>query len=210
MRAAVLDRPTLPPLGLKPPRKSKVEGVFREPGSAHNDKIIYTEHVLDVAASKAAKRVKIDPVTGQEVWKKNTAGEPIYPILVRNEQFTTRRFVLLETPGRHVRKVYNFESTPEELEAVARQEREQDFFRGFVAEAVKAGLTPAQLIARIKADLAEPGEEPDQVESSITEEAVAKVMDEIEEEMTSMPDLEREDTAPVATAEKPKRRGRSK
>ena len=175
--AAVLGAPKLPAMELIPPRDAEVEGVFRQHGSVHNNRIIYFETTLDVAATKATARIKTDKA-GNEVWKRNQAtGEPIYPILVKTPVMQTRRFVLWpDNRNRHVKKVYHFEPTAEELQAIAQKEAEQTFFRDFVAESAKAGLTAAEVVARIKASILEPDERADQVELSVTEDVVAEMM----------------------------------
>jgi hypothetical protein len=181
--AAVLDAPTLPALELKPPRKAEVEGVFKMPGSAHHNRIIYSEVVVDAEATMKSARVKTDK-QGNEIWKRNpTTGEAIYPFIVKDVVMVRKRFVLLpDNRNRHVKKVYHFEPTAEEITELAQREAETTFFRDFVKEAAKAGLTAAQVISRIKADIVGPGEDVDQVEPSITEDVVAAEMAKLEEE----------------------------
>lgn len=175
--SAVLGAPKLPSMELIPPRDAQLEGVFRQAGSVHNNRIIYFETTLDIAATKASARVKTDK-NGNEVWKRNpSSGEPMYPILVKTPVMQTRRFVLWpDNRNRHVKKVYHFEPTAEELKAIAQKEAEQAFFRDFVEEAARNGLTAAQVIAAIKADIKGPEEADDQVELSVTEEAVGEIM----------------------------------
>lgn len=181
--AAVLDAPQLPALELKPPREAEVEGVFKMPGSVHHNRIIYSEVVLDAEATRKTAKVKTDK-QGNEVWKRNpVSGEPIYPIITKQEVFVRRRYVLFaDNRNRHVKRVYHFEPTLEELAEIKQREAETTFFRDFVAEAAKAGLTAAQVIARIKADILGPGEHADQVETTLTEEVVAAEMAKLAED----------------------------
>jgi len=189
--AAVLDAPTLPAMELIPPREADVEGVFKQPGSAHHNRIIYTETELDLEATKASAKVKLD-ANGNEVWKKNpNTGEAIYPILVKTPVYRQRRYVLWgDDRNRHVKKVYHFEMTAQELAEVKQKEAEATFFRDFVAEAAKAGLTAAQVIAKIKADILGPGEQ--DVELSVTEEVVAAEMAKLDSDMIERPEAEDE------------------
>jgi hypothetical protein len=206
--AAVLEGPQLPKMELIPPRAAKVEGVFRQPGSVHDQKIIYTEVMADIEATKAAATTKLDH-EGKEVWKKHpTTGVAMYPIRVAELQFRPRRYVLLgNNRFRQVKRVYNFEPTQAELDLLAQQDAERDFFEGFVKEAVKAGMTPAQLVARLTADLK--GDDAE-IEIDVTEEMVAAKMDELgvgaDMEVMTRPD----DDDTVSVEPEPRQRGRKR
>lgn len=196
-QAAVLDTPTLPALELIPPREADVEGVFKMPGSSFHNRIIYTETEVDLEATKASARIKTDK-NGNEIWKRNAAtGEPLYPILVKEVTYRRRRYVLnADNRNRHVKKIYNFEPTAAELATIAQKEAEQTFFRDFVAEAAKAGLSAAQLVARLKADIVGPGENPDAVELDVTEEVIAAEMAKLDGDMINRPDGDEEAIGP--------------
>jgi len=161
---------------LIPPREAEVEGVFRQPGSSHDGRIIYTETVVDVEATKASAKVKIGP-DGQEVWKKAPGtGEPLYPILVKETKFKTIRYILNgQEVGRNVKKVYNFEMTDEERETLKRKEAERDFLTDFVQAAVAEGMTAGELLQQIKRQTLD-GEAEDSVELDLTETVIAEKM----------------------------------
>lgn len=168
----------LPKVELIPPREADVEGVFRQDGHVFNGRIIYTERVVDRDATKATKRVKTDP-QGNEIWKKSPGGEPLYPIYDMKVQYKTDRYILNEQGGRNVKKVRNFEPTPEELRELARKDAEANFFREFVAAAVSEGLSAAELVQRMKSDIVGPGGDPDAVDIDVTERAIAEVAAEL-------------------------------
>ena len=124
--AAVLDSPSLPGLELKPPREAVVEGVFRQQGSVHDGRIIYTERMLDTVATKATKRIKKD-AEGKELWKRAANGEPLYPMYEMDLVYRDRRYVLFaDNRNRHVKRVYQFEATAEELATAAQQDAEAE------------------------------------------------------------------------------------
>lgn len=203
----MLEARTLPKMELIPPRNAEVDGIFRQPGSPHNGRIIYTEKTVDVEATKNSAydengnlRIKKDPVTGKERWKRAPNGEPLYPMIHKEVKFKTQRFILQGNEvSRSVKKVYNFEPTQAELDELERREKEQHFLRDFVASAVEAGLTPGEVIQQIKLDTLGPDEDPDAVDLDVTEEVVAEAMAEFDElEM-----LERDDDAEDEVAVEP-------
>lgn len=204
MSPKLAQAPKLPKMELIPPQGAEVDGVFRQTGSPHDGRIIYTETVLDVAATKASARPKLD-ANGNEIWKKHpTTGEAQYPILVKDTKWKDVRYILNgQEIGRNVKRIYNFEPTAEELRELARKQAERDFMREFVSAAVDAGMSPAEVVAKIKADTLSPGEDPDAVELDVTEEAVAEVMADLGGDV-----MEREDDDEVVAVE-PKR-GRKK
>jgi len=171
------NQSNLPPVPLRPPRGAEVEGVFRDASSVHDQKIIYTETVLDVPGTKASARPKLDE-KGNEVWKRSVSGEPLYQILVKDVKYKTIRYVLQEMNGRHVKRVYHFEMTPEERAEIERREAEANFFKEFVRESSAAGISAAELVQVIKRQIL--GDEPeDSVEIDVTEEAIAAMQQEI-------------------------------
>ena len=167
----------LPKMELVPPRGADVEGIFRQSGSPHNGRIIYTVVEVDPVATKATKAIKLD-AAGNEVWKRHpTTGEPLYPMLKKTVTYRTRRFVLYgQEVGRHVKMVEHFEPTAEELAALAQKDAERDFFAEFVREAAKSGLSAAQIVQKIKADTLADGESAEAVELDVTEDAIADVL----------------------------------
>lgn len=198
------QEPKLPKMELIPPRNAEVEGVFRQPGP-FNGRIIYTETVIDVEATKASARIKKD-AQGNEIWKKHPTGEPAYPILVKDTKYKSVRYILgANNIGRHVKRIYNFEPTPAELAELARRDAERDFLREFVTEAVSQGLTPAQVVAKVKADTLGAGESPDAVDLDLTEEIVAQAAAELDADVMTRPEDE-EGVGAITEAEKPKRR----
>lgn len=213
MPAQLSSPPKLPKMELIPPREAEVEGVFRSPGSAHHGRIIYTQRVLDVEATKASAKIKLD-AQGNEVWKKHpTTGEAQYPMLVKETKYKDVRYVLHgQEIGRNVKKIYNFEPTAEELAALERREAERTWQETFFAEAAASGMSPAELIARIKRDTLSEGEHEDAVELDLTEEVVAERMKAAQadaEELISRP-ADEETVSVDETAAKAKRRSRKK
>lgn len=188
----------LPRMELIPPADADVEGVFRGDGPLKN-RIIYTRRTIDVQATKASAKVKTD-AAGNEVWKKHpVTGEPQYPMLVKETKWRTERFVLVANEtARTVKKVRNFEPTAKELEDLARREAEANFLKDFVSEAVAQGLTPAQVVGEVRRSVMAPGEDPEAVEvlhdgEEITEEVVAKLAAEAEEDLEVVEMLTRSD-----------------
>lgn len=183
--AVMKEATTLPPVALKPPRGSNVVGVFRTDAPAHkvhDERIIYEERMLDVEATKATKRIRLDG-EGKEIWKKGPNGEALYPFFELDLQYKVRRYVLLGLDSsRHVKRVYNFEPTAEELADIAAREAEKTFLRDFVKEAAAAGLTAGQLVARLKADIMGTDADPSAVSLGVTEEIVEREMALLEEE----------------------------
>lgn len=212
--AVMKETNTLPALTLVPPKSADVEGVFRQKGSPFDNRVIYTEVVPDIPATKAAKTIKRDPITGEEMWKKNGQGEPLYPIHVVKLHWKTIRYVLKEVAGRHVKRVQNFEMSEAEKAHEAAKDAERNFLRDFVREAAKANLSPGELVARLKADIV--GDEPG-VEIDVTEEVIAREMaaageDIPDDDVIDRPDDEEgvgalsADDMPEPTTPKPRRR----
>lgn len=187
--ASVFTRPNkLPKMELIPPDDAEVEGVFRQPTSHLNGRIIYTAVEVDIPATKASKKVRLDE-HGNELWKRHpTTGEKVYPLFRGETKYKKVRYVLNEQPvSRSVKKIYNFEPTPEELAELERRDAERDWQREFFRQAADSGLTPADVIAKIKADTF--GDE--DVELDVTEEVVAEMMAESDDsDMIERPDEE--------------------
>lgn len=198
MALAGLDlTPTkLPPMQLIPPREAEAEGVVREEGPFKN-RIIYTETVLDIEATKESAQVKLD-AQGNEVWKKHpTTGEAQYPILKKTPVFKTIRYILVPNEhARTVKKIQNFEMTAEEKRELERREKESNFLADFIREAVKAGFTPAEVVRRMRGDLTDDGEDPDAVDIGVTEEEAEALASAVSSDAEGM--LDRDDDDAVA------------
>ena len=207
MSPQLAEAPKLPKMELIPPRGAEVEGVFRRPGSPHDGRIIYTETVLDVEATKASATPKLDS-QGNEIWKKHsTTGEPLYPILVKTTKYKDIRYILQpQEVGRNVKKVYHFEPTAAELKLIAQKEAERNFLEDFVSAAAASGMSAAELVAKLKADTLGEGEDPDAVELDVTEEIVAEAMANLGGDVIERPD----DEETVAVTEKQKRSKKKK
>lgn len=195
---------------LIPPQGADVEGVFQGAG-IHNGRIIYTEVVPDIDAIKASSRVKREnlgvddegeTIWGAEIWKKHTgSGEKMYPMLVKDGTLTKKiRYVLNpQEVGRNVKKVYNFEPTPEEIEALAVKDAERNFFEEFVQAAVAEGMTAAEVVQRIKRDTLGEGEDMEAVDIGVTTEAIEEIVaDRVSADMITRDD---EDDTVSVTAE---------
>ena len=60
MSPQIAAAPRLPKMELIPPAGADVDGVFKEAGSPLDGRIIYTETVVDVDATKASAKIKLD------------------------------------------------------------------------------------------------------------------------------------------------------
>lgn len=189
--ADLFEAPKLPKMDLVPPQDAEVEGVFR-PGKGHpfHNRIIYTQRVIDRAATLKTKRIKRD-AQGNELWKKHaTTGEPIYPIMEMDVVYKTDRYILnAQERARNVKKVRNFEMTAEERAHLERKDAEANFFREFVQAAVAEGLTAAEVLRRMKQDIA-PGAPEDALDIGVTERAVQEVAAQIAPDVLKRPEEE--------------------
>ena len=192
--------PKLPKMELIPPKEAEVEGVYQEEGP-FKGRIIYTERVLDVEATKASAKVRKD-ADGNEVWKKHpTTGEAIYPILDKEVKTRDIRYILVpNNRARTVKKITNFEITAEERAELERREAEKTFLQDFIAAALDEGLSPADVVARIKADTLGDDESLDQVEIDVTEAVVEEAAAEMGVDMIERND---EDVVSVEEGHKP-------
>jgi len=199
--------PKLPKMELIAPRGAKVEGVHQtdDLSDPHRGKIIYTERVIDVVATKASATVRKD-ADGKEVWKKHqSTGEAQYPILDKVVQWKDVRYVLFgQDVGRHVKRVYKFEATAEELAELEVREREKTFLADFVRAAAEEGLTAAEVVRKIKEDTLGLGEALEQVEIDVTEEVVAEAIAEAAP-VTMIERTDEDDTVGVADAQAPEK-----
>lgn len=173
----------LPDMKLVPPREAEVEDVIRDKDSPWEGRIIYTETVLDVEATKASAVIKTEKrmnsageLVEVEVWKKSPDGTPQYPMLRKTPKFKQIRYILVPNNlARTVKKVTQFEMTAEEKREVERRAREANFFEEFVREAVAQGMTARDVISMIAGQAAEDGEHPAAIDLGVTEDDIEEM-----------------------------------
>ena len=148
---AVLDfgPAKLPTMQLVPPRDAEPVG-FVESGD-FKGRVIYEQETLDVAATKASKVIKTDPITGEEVWAKHpTTGEKQYPKFKTTPVFRRRRFILVANDiARTVKMIENFEMSAEERAELAERNKRETFLSELINGAVARGMTADELLTEV-------------------------------------------------------------
>lgn len=116
-------------------------------GVGPGGRIIYRER------SRRARAVKdIDPKTGEQRQRKHgVTGEALYG-LNKPELYTLERTFYLESDGQgNIYKVDYTPPTPEQIEAERRKQAAKEMVPALAEALVAEGLTPADLIARLRA-----------------------------------------------------------
>ena len=142
---------TIKPLEPKliPPRGAKAIGIHSVPGQ--EDRIIYEMNVFDGAATKASKVQAVD-AAGEPVWRKHN-GEKIVPVMQTTPQFRTKRFILRPFQSGKVKTIEHFALTPEQERDRRDREAKDRWMDDFRDEAIRNGVTPRDLVAKMIASV---------------------------------------------------------
>ena len=167
-QAAVLQqRPQKVDPKLIPPRGARPVDVFDD--GTMTGAIVYEMEVIDFDEMKRLKTQAVSPVTGELLWKKNVAGQPIVPVLrlPKKPPKRKKRFILRSYQTGAVRMIENFEPDPEKQKAHKEREQVEAFADDLAREAIRRGFSnAAEMMAAILGGVPEEGEVADMVDEA--------------------------------------------
>lgn len=158
-QAAVLkQRPQKVEPKLIPPRGARPVDVFDD-GSA-TGAIVYEMEVIDFAAMKAAKKQAKDPVTGEPLYRRNNAGQPIVPVMRLPKPIKRKKvFILRSYKTGQVRMIENFRPDPAKVAEKRERAQVAAFAEDLAKEAIRRGYeSAAEMLGALLGD-AEPDAE---------------------------------------------------